>query len=140
MAGPAIEIENLAAFRRALRISETGTARQLSAAIRKAGRPILERAGEVAPHVTGELARSYRLRVAGTSGRIFSAAPYGAGAEWGLHGKWAGFRKYQGFGTGASVGRGRFAWRAVVERQRQIIAVLSEGLEQIIKIQGWARP
>ncbi|HXF72684.1 MAG TPA: hypothetical protein VNO79_08775 [Actinomycetota bacterium] len=135
-----VEIENLGEFRRALRRAQDGAPRQLSAAIRRAGRPLLERAAEVAPRgPSGKLKRSYRLRVSGTSGRVFSAVPYGAGAEWGLHGKWKGFRRYPAFGTGAARGRGRFAWRAVVERKEEIVAVISEELRQIITIQGWAK-
>lgn len=134
-----IEITNLAAFRSALRRAQDATPRELSKAIRKAGQPIVKRAAEVAPHRSGALARSYTLRASGTSGRIFSRVPYGVGAEWGLHGKWKGFRRYRAFGTGASRGRGRFAWRAVVEREEEIAQIITEEIREILTIHGWAR-
>lgn len=132
-----IEIENLATFRKALRLAEDATPRELSKAIRTAGAPIVKRAGQLAPHVTGELARSYTVRASGTTGKLFSKAPYGSGAEWGLHGKWRGFRRYRGVGTG---GRGRFALRAVMEREDETAAIITEELRDILELHGWARP
>ncbi len=144
--GAGIEIENLRAFRRDLRASEAGTSREMTTALREAGRPVLERVRQVAavgrrpkdPH-PGLLRRSYSIRTAGSSAFLGNKAPYAAGAEWGLHGKWKGFRKYPAFGTGGSRGRGRFAWRAVVERQDQVQEIVTERLREVIQIHGWAR-
>ncbi len=135
-----IEITNLRAFRTQLRRAEDATPRELSAAIRKAGAPVVERAAQLAPRRTGDLSKSYRIRTSGTTGQIYSSVPYGPGAEWGLHGKWRGFRRYPAFGTGAATGRGRFAWRAVVERQEEIAQTIADELREIVELHGWARP
>jgi hypothetical protein len=140
---PGVEIEGLKEFRAALRASGTGLTRELSKAIRAAGKPPLARVKVLAgrtsssPRSTGDLARSYKVRTAGASGYLQSGVPYGAGAEWGVYGKWSGFRrKYPGPEPG---GRGRFAWRAVKESDDEIMAVITGELERLIEIQGWAR-
>jgi hypothetical protein len=132
-----IEIENLAAFRKALRLADGATPRELSKAIRKAGQPIVKRAGQLAPRVSGQLARSYTVRASGTTGKLYSRAPYGPGAEWGLHGKWKGFRRYRAVGVG---GRGRFALRAVVEREDETASIITDELREILTLHGWASP
>ena len=141
-----IEIENLAAFRRDLKAAADASPRELSAALREAGKPVLERVKQVAAvgrppkdKHPGLLRGSYRIRVRTTSAFLASTAPYGAGAEWGLHGNWKGFRKYPAYGTGRAAGRGRFAWRAVVEKEDEIFEVMTKRLQDIITIHGWAR-
>lgn len=133
-----VKIVNLPQFRAAIRASISGTTRELSAAIREAGRPVLERARQVAAKRTGRLAGSYYIKATTTQGSIMSRVAYGAGAEWGLHGKWSGFRRYPAFGTGAAAGRGRFAWRALVERGEEVRDLMYERLEDIVRIHGWA--
>ena len=146
MTEPGIVIENLAKFRRDLKAAADASPRELSAALREAGKPVLERVKQVAAvgrppadKHPGLLRSSYRIRVRSTSAFLMSTAPYGTGAEWGLHGKWKGFRKYPAFGTGRSAGRGRFAWRALVEKQDEIVEIMNERLQEIITIHGWAR-
>lgn len=129
-----VEIVNLRSFQRALRASEAGATRELSRAIRAAGRPIVERARVLAPRRTGLLASAYAIRASGTTGNVINRAPYGAGAEWGLHGKWKGFRRYRG----VQGGRGRFAARAVEERRDEIVRIMTDELREIITISGWA--
>lgn len=138
--GGEIYIENLALFRKALRRAQDATPRELSKAVKRAGAPIIQRARQVAPHRTGTLAAGYTLRASGTTGRVFSRVPYAVGAEWGMHGKWAGFRRYKAFGTGASTGRGRFAWRAVVEGQDETARIITTELREVLQLHGWARP
>jgi hypothetical protein len=144
--GAAVEITNLRAFQRDLRAALGRAPTELTAAIRAAGKPVLARAEQLAPVGTasydphrGALKAGYRVRAAGNVGKLVNRAPYSAGAEWGLHGKWSGFTKYAAFGTGASKGRGRFAWRAVVEKQDEIVRLIYEGIRGLVTIQGWAR-
>lgn len=140
---PGVTVEGLNEFRRALRASQTGLSRELPKAIRAAGKPPLERVKELAgrttasPRSTGALMKSYRVRTAGAVGNLASSVPYAAGAEWGVYGKWSGFRKYPGVEAG---GRGRFAWRAVLERRDAIESVITNELERLIELQGWATP
>ncbi len=141
-----IEIENLAAFRRDLRAAVDASPREMVAALKKAGQPVLERVRQVAAVGRGPkdkhpglLRGSYVLSVRGAAAYLRSKAEYGAGAEWGLHGKWSGFRKYPAFGTGASSGRGRFAWRALIERQDEVQEIVTEELRDLLTIHGWAR-
>lgn len=138
-----IVIENLAAFRRDLKAAVDASPRELTTALREAGGPVLDRVKQVAAvgrapadEHPGLLRGSYRIRVRSTSAFLSSTAPYAGGAEWGLRGKWKGFRKYPGAEAG---GRGRFAWRAVLERQDEIAEIMSERLRDLITLHGWAR-
>lgn len=135
-----IRIRNLRVFYSDLRRAQGNVSgRQLTDALRAAGKPPLQRAQELVPVITGTLQKGYRVRASGTKGKIASNVPYAAGAEWGTHGKWRGFTRFSGFGTGASAGRGRFVWRAIVERQEEIARIAFEGLREVAEIYGWAR-
>ncbi len=135
-----IEIVNLRSFLSDLRRAEDASGRELTAALKEAGRPVLERTRQVAAVRSGRMRGGYVIRVRGTSASIQNAVPYSAGAEWGLHGKWSGFTRYPAFGTGSAAGRGRFAWRAVVELQNEVARIVHEELTDIVQIHGWARP
>ncbi len=128
----AVRIENLRAFRAALKAAQDATPRELSTAIRQVGKPIVARASALAPHRTGTLAKGYAARASGTTGRIVNRAPYAGGAEWGMHRKWSGFKKYGPRGQ-------RFAGRALEELREPTARAIAERLEQIINIHGWAR-
>jgi phage gpG-like protein len=140
---PGIEIEGLTEFRRACRLAGNGLSRQVGKALRLAGKPPLERARALAarttssPRSTGALMKSYKIRTSGSSAFLQSGVPYGAGAEWGLYGKWSGFRKYPGVEAG---GRGRFAWKAVQDERDEIAEIITKALEHLIEIEGWATP
>lgn len=127
----AVKVVNLKLFLRDLRAAEDASPRELSKAIRAAGRSPLERVRQLAPSRSGRLRSGYSVRAAGAIGRFVNLQPYGAGAEWGVHGKWSGFMRYGP--------RGRFAWRAVQERAEEIAQDITEGLKEIIEILGWAR-
>jgi hypothetical protein len=132
-----VEIENLKAYRKALNDAEDRTPRELTGALKAAGTPILAKAREHAPSVTGFLQRSYKLSVSGTTANVVNRAPYAGGAEWGRFGKWAGFARYPG-APGESGGLGRFAWRAVVETQDPVVELIQRGLEEVVTVDGWA--
>lgn len=142
-AAPGIEVEGLSQLRAACRASGSGLSRQIPKALRAAGRPPLERVKVLAgrtltsPRSTGALMKSYKISTRGTSAYLQSGVPYGGGAEWGLYGKWSGFRKYPGIEAG---GRGRFAWRAVQEERDAIADLITRALNDLIEIQGWATP
>lgn len=127
----AVEIENLAAFRTQLRRAEGATVRDLSSALRAAGKPIVDRTRAVTPTLSGFLAKSYAVSVRGTTGSIGNKAPYAGGAEWGRHGRWKGFDRYGQAGS-------RFAARVVDERSDEIAAAVLDGLEDVVTIYGWA--
>jgi hypothetical protein len=131
-----IVIEGLAEFRAALRQAEAATPRELTAALKAAGTPIVERAGYFAPKRTGQLAAGYKASVSGSSASIISRVPYGGGAEWGTHGKWAGFKKYRG--APDSGDRGRFVWRALLELSDEVMLDIADRLKEILEIHGWA--
>jgi len=144
MAGAEVEVVGLREFRAACRASGSGLTRDLTRALRAAGKPPLSRVKVLAgrtsssPRATGLLAKSYKIAAAGTSAYVKNSVPYAAGAEWGVYGKWAGFRRrYPGPEPG---GRGRFAWRAVLEQREEIAEILTRELEAMIAIQGWAAP
>lgn len=139
--GLGVTVDGLDEFRRALRASGTGLTRELSKGIRAAGKPPLAKAKSYAgainsPRSEGHLAKSYRVSARGTSGHLLSKVPYGAGADWGVYGKWSGFRRYPP--GPESAGRGRFVWRAVMDTDREIEEVLTRAIEHLLTIQGWA--
>jgi hypothetical protein len=136
MPEPTIVIEGLSEFRAALRAAEEATPRELTAALKAAGLPIVQRAAYFAPKRTGQLAASYKASATGTRAQIVSKVPYGAGAEWGTHGKWAGFKKYRG--APDSGDRGRFVWRALLELSDEVMDDIANRLEEILTIHGWA--
>jgi hypothetical protein len=126
-----VRIENLAAFRSAIRNSIWLAPRDLTLALKAAGEPVIAQASAESPRVTGALAGSYRASVRGVTGEITSGVPYGAGAEWGSHSKWTGFARYGAPGS-------RFAGRAVQDKELEIELILERGLRNLFEIQGWA--
>lgn len=144
MAGSGVEVVGLAQFRRDLKAAGDGLTRELPKALRKAGAPPLARVKVLAGRTQrsarskGSLTKGYRITASGTAAYLKSSVPYAAGAEWGVYGKWAGFRlRYPGPEPG---GRGRFAWRAVLEERDGIAEVLDRELRQLIELNGWATP
>lgn len=126
-----VRITNLREFRRDLRQAIDATPRELSNALKRAGDPIVKRAGQLAPRRSGRLAKSYRARARGTTGFITSLAPYGAGAEWGVQGRWRGFARHGARGS-------RFAGRAIDEKADEMLELVFEEIEEIVTIHGWA--
>jgi hypothetical protein len=124
-----VRIEGLTAFRAALARAAGSYPKELTSALSAAGAPIVSAASAKAPHVTGTLAASYATSVRGLRGRIISRAPYGAGAEWGLRGKWAGFQKY-----GPTP---RFAGAAIDEKADEVAELIYEKLFDIVSAYGW---
>lgn len=127
-----VKIEGLAEFRRALRSASDASPRELSAALRRAGEPIVARAATLAPRRSGALAGSYAPRVSGLTAQIASRVPYGPGAEWGTRGKFAGFTRYGAPGS-------RFAGRALEETSDEVARIVEDELRDIAEIHGWAR-
>jgi hypothetical protein len=127
-----IVIPDLPAFRAALKASENGSTSELVAAMKDAGAPIAKRAGELSPHgPTGRLRGSYYPKVSGTKGQILSRVPYGPGAEWGARGKWSGFGRYGVRGS-------RFATLALEQKADEAAEIITERLNDILTIHGWA--
>jgi hypothetical protein len=141
-----VKIVGLDALRADLRKAGKNSPRALTKGLRAAGKPVLERTRALAPMTRrkaypggphpGELKASYRIRIRGTQASIISSAPFGAGAEWGVHGRWRGFLKYPGASDNPQ--RGRFAWRAVLENREQIAASIDAAMHEIETIYGWA--
>jgi hypothetical protein len=126
-----VRIENLAAFRSALKSSIWLAPRDLTVALTAAGAPVVAQAAAESPRRSGALAGSYRASVRGVTGYITSGVPYGAGAEWGARGKWTGFGKYGSAGS-------RFAGRAIQDKEAEVELILERGLRNLFEIQGWA--
>jgi hypothetical protein len=141
-----VKIVGLDAFRADLKAASKAGPRALTKGLRAAGKPVLERTRFLAPITTrkvyasgphpGELKASYRIRIRGTQASIISTAPFGAGAEWGVHGRWRGFLRYPGAADDPT--RGRFAWRAVLENRERIAAAVDAAMDEIETIYGWA--
>ncbi|MGH2663690.1 MAG: hypothetical protein ACRDH8_12990 [Actinomycetota bacterium] len=128
-----VEVDGLKEFRAALRASVSASPRQLSTAIRNAGRPVIARASDLAPVRTGLLSRGYTVRVRGTAGDVVSRVLYGPGAEWGSRGKWKGFVKHGPPGQ-------RFAGQALEDRADEVVQVIELEMASIVEINGWAVP
>lgn len=126
-----ITIDNLAAFRRDLNAAEKGAGRELTAALKRAGIPVVARTKGLAAKDTGRLASGYKVSVRGTNAWMTNTAPYAAGAEWGRRGKWSGFMRYGG--------PGRFAARAVDQLDDVIAESIYRELDELVTIKGWAR-
>lgn len=127
-----VRIENLRSFQSDLKRAEDASTREMTAALKKAGDPIVQLAGSLSPRgPTGRLRGSYRAQVRGTTGKIESSVPYGGGAEWGARGKFAGFNRYGAPGT-------RFAGRAVEEKADEVGDIIMEELKEIVTLHGWA--
>ena len=58
--------------------------------------------------------------------------PYGAGAEYGQRGKWAGFERYGRRGE-------RFATRALETQADEVQRIITEELQELITMNGWPR-
>lgn len=132
-AGNTVTIEGLNEFRAAVRAAQQRAPRELTAALKAAGRPVVDRVQSVVPRRSGLLASSFSVSVRATKGQIVSRAPYAGGAEWGSRGKWSGWVRAHGASP-------RFVWPAVESQQDEIIRVLDEGLRDVITIMGWAKP
>jgi hypothetical protein len=126
-----VRIENLAAFRSALKNSIWLAPRDLTIALKAAGQPVVAQASADSARRTGALAGSYSATVRGVTGEITSGVPYGAGAEWGSHSKWTGFAKYGAPGS-------RFAGKAIQDKEAEVELILDRGLRNLFEIQGWA--
>lgn len=133
-----VEMPNLRRFLSAVSAADRQVRSEMYRGIVRAARPVVERASQLAPVRTGRLAAGYYARARGAQGEIVNRMPYAAGAEWGLHGKWKGFTKYPAFGTGAPAGRGRFAWRAVLEKRQEVQEAITAEMQRVIELMGWA--
>lgn len=132
-----IIVHGQAEFNAALKQAQRDAFVSAQKGLRDAGKIVLERTRGNAPVGSGRdahpgrLRSSYRVSVRGLYGQIVSSAPYAAGAEWGMRGKWKGFRKYGELG--------RFAWKAVNESAASIADTITEALRDVINLGGWAR-
>lgn len=125
-----VEVEGLNEFRAALRAAESKTPRVLTKALKDAGVPLVREIQAIAAKgKTGRLRASYATRVSGTNADIVSRVPYGAKAEWSRKRGW---RKYGP--------PGRFAAKVVEDQAEQTLLRVAEGLQEVISIEGWARP
>jgi hypothetical protein len=136
-----VRVKGLRELRRDLKASRAALPRQLTVALRKVGIPVAAEAASYAPvgrrkadtH-KGMLRGGYRVSVRAARGAIVNRAPFAAGAEWGMRGKWKGFRRYPAPAPG---GRGRFAWRAVWEEREAITNGIADALKDVLTAQGW---
>ncbi len=100
MAGT-IYIANYAAFRADLKRA-AGSTKEATAAMKKAGAPLLAKAAGYAPRGStndkhaGQLAGSGKILAGGNKGRVVFKPVYAPGAEFGSHGRWQGFERLPG--------------------------------------------
>lgn len=126
-----VEIDGLKEFRRELRRAEQASPRDLTKAIRAAGKPPLERARALTPVRSGDLRAGWRVRASGSTGSLANVEPYAGGVVWGKRGKWKGFRKYGG--------TPRFAGQAIDDTADEIQEIITRNLEEILTAYGWFR-
>jgi hypothetical protein len=128
MAGEVVEIVGLAEFRRDLKRAGLGT-KDATAAMKKAGAPVLARAAAYAPKASGALAGSGKISAAGTRGRVVFKPVYAPGAEFGAHGRWVGFERW-----GSPP---RFGYRALAESSEDVFNIVTTELNDILTVLGW---
>lgn len=121
-------VTGLTEFRTALKVAQGRYPKDLTAALKRVGEPLARAAGYSAPTLSGDLSGGYAVSVRGSTGSIISKVPYGAGAEWGTHGKWSGFMKYGP--------PGRFAWKAL-EEDTLLPDRLAYELRAVLTANGW---
>ena len=122
------QIIGLAEFRRDLRRAQLGT-KEVTAAMKAAGAPVLAKAASLAPKASGALAGSGRIMAGGTKGRVVFKAAYAAGAEFGSHGRWSGFEHW-----GQPP---RFGYRALSEEADNVGRILTEAMVDVFTAYGW---
>ena len=128
MAGEVVEIVGLAEFRRDLKQAGLGT-KDATAAMKKAGAPVLAKAAGYAPKASGALAGSGRISAAGPKGRVIFKPVYAPGAEFGAHGRWTGFEKW-----GSPP---RFGYRALGEESENVFNIVTAELHDILTAYDW---
>ncbi len=128
MAGEVVEIIGLAEFRRDLKRAGLGT-KDATAAMKKAGAPVLAKAAAYAPRGKGTLAGSGKISAVGTKGRVIFKPVYAPGAEFGVHGRWVGFEKW-----GSTP---RFGYRALAETSDQVFQIVTAELNDVLTVYGW---
>lgn len=126
----AVYIEGLEEFRAAVRRAEVENPRLVSAALKRAGTPLVAASRAKMPALSGALRKSVKTSVRRTMGMIYSDSPYGGGAEWGIHGKWAGWVSRYGFVP-------RFVYPTVEEMQPITAELIYQGLHDVVSIYGW---
>jgi hypothetical protein len=128
MAGEVVEIVGLAEFRRDLKRAGLGT-KDATAAMKKAGAPVLAKAAGYAPKDKGTMAAGGRISAAGTKGRVIFKAVQAPGAEFGAHGRWVGFEKW-----GSPP---RFGYRALAEESENVFNIVTAELHDVLTVLDW---
>lgn len=134
-----VRITNLKQFQAAIKAADAKSGRLMTQALKRAGTsPLLPRVKAVAAATvrTGAFAGGFKISARGSSGFVVNAVPYAAGAEWGLQGKWAGFRDRYPPAPGDQ--RGRFGWRAIRETEAELADAVYDELREFVTIGGWA--
>lgn len=135
VSGEIVKVEGLREFRAALKQADSANPQQLTKALKEAGSVLPSKIRGNAPHRTGKLAGSVgAVQASGTKGRVPVRAPYAAPVE---------FSRKGGAARGLSAKYGpppRFAYRAVADASDEIIERLYKGMEEIVRINGWATP
>jgi hypothetical protein len=136
MAAGTLYIANYAAFRADLK-KAMGSTKEATAAMKKAGVPVLAKAQAYAPKGSadrgdkhpGQLAGSGRILAGGNKGRVVFRQIYAPGAEFGAHGRWVGFEKW-----GQPP---RFGYRALNDSADEVLRIVTEELLPVMTAYGW---
>lgn len=132
MAQPVITITNLKEFRVACREAADANVREVTRALKVAGKPLDERAPQLAPKATGTMAGTHKLTVSGTNAYESFTGPQVMGAEFGQGLKWQG-RWVESYGQPP-----RFGYKALDEKADEIVEILDTELKSIQTLHGWA--
>lgn len=120
-----VEISNLAAFRRDIAKARLAT-RDLTKALKAAGAPALAAAKQHAPVGQGTLARSGKISVSKTTGKIIFPPVYAPRAAFAkAFGRWG--------------PAPRFGLPDLVATQDQVLKLLTQGIWDLLTVYGWAQ-
>lgn len=95
-AGVQMELNGLVEFRHALDQAADATPRELTSALKSASKKVAMEARGYAPRKSGKLAKGYKPYARSGKTKVETGVrnkvPYAPGAEFGMKGKWKGFR------------------------------------------------
>jgi hypothetical protein len=129
-----IRIEGLRELRMALKHAEDANPRELTRALKEAGKPVPPVIRVNAPRLTGELAASVgEPRATGTKGRIPITAPHAPFVEFQRRGR-AGATWSAKYGPPP-----RFGYRSLDSKETEIANILDRELKEILTAHGWLR-